>query len=149
MTVVDIDTAVFNSVYVPHLDYNARVQIMYGGSSSGKSVFKARKTIIQVLQGGRNFLVCRAVARTIRRSVFTEIMKNIHAWGLSHLFDDNKSEMMITCVNGYQILFAGLDDVEKLKSITPQVGVITDICCLLYTSPSPRDGLLSRMPSSA
>ena len=26
----------------------------------------------------------------------------------------------------------------------PQVGI-----CLLYTSPSPRDGLLSRMPSSA
>ena len=25
----------------------------------------------------------------------------------------------------------------------------TDIACLLYTSPSPRDGLLSRMPSSA
>ena len=24
-----------------------------------------------------------------------------------------------------------------------------DGCCLLYTSPSPRDGLLSRMPSSA
>ena len=24
-----------------------------------------------------------------------------------------------------------------------------DIVCLLYTSPSPRDGLLSRMPSSA
>ena len=28
-----------------------------------------------------------------------------------------------------------------------QIG--TDSCCLLYTSPSPRDGLLSRMPSSA
>ena len=25
----------------------------------------------------------------------------------------------------------------------------TSIACLLYTSPSPRDGLLSRMPSSA
>ena len=25
----------------------------------------------------------------------------------------------------------------------------TDTTCLLYTSPSPRDGLLSRMPSSA
>ena len=25
----------------------------------------------------------------------------------------------------------------------------THIICLLYTSPSPRDGLLSRMPSSA
>ena len=27
--------------------------------------------------------------------------------------------------------------------------VVKDINCLLYTSPSPRDGLLSRMPSSA
>eukprot|EP01016_Furgasonia_blochmanni_P040157 TRINITY_DN5093_c0_g1_i7.p1 TRINITY_DN5093_c0_g1~~TRINITY_DN5093_c0_g1_i7.p1 ORF type:complete len:297 (+),score=65.47 TRINITY_DN5093_c0_g1_i7:77-967(+) len=27
--------------------------------------------------------------------------------------------------------------------------VVQYICCLLYTSPSPRDGLLSRMPSSA
>ena len=26
---------------------------------------------------------------------------------------------------------------------------INEIICLLYTSPSPRDGLLSRMPSSA
>ena len=28
-------------------------------------------------------------------------------------------------------------------------GLTTAIICLLYTSPSPRDGLLSRMPSSA
>ena len=27
--------------------------------------------------------------------------------------------------------------------------ILKDIDCLLYTSPSPRDGLLSRMPSSA
>ena len=27
--------------------------------------------------------------------------------------------------------------------------VLKHMCCLLYTSPSPRDGLLSRMPSSA
>ena len=27
--------------------------------------------------------------------------------------------------------------------------VVSYSCCLLYTSPSPRDGLLSRMPSSA
>ena len=26
---------------------------------------------------------------------------------------------------------------------------LLSVCCLLYTSPSPRDGLLSRMPSSA
>ena len=28
-------------------------------------------------------------------------------------------------------------------------GLARDVDCLLYTSPSPRDGLLSRMPSSA
>ena len=33
--------------------------------------------------------------------------------------------------------------------ITPNDIVIPPNSCLLYTSPSPRDGLLSRMPSSA
>ena len=31
----------------------------------------------------------------------------------------------------------------------PNLSLFQDIVCLLYTSPSPRDGLLSRMPSSA
>ena len=37
-------------------------------------------------------------------------------------------------------------------SAAPFIGVLNGIffnACLLYTSPSPRDGLLSRMPSSA
>ena len=41
------------------------------------------------------------------------------------------------------------DEVVSLTglSLTSSVGV--PLSCLLYTSPSPRDGLLSRMPSSA
>lgn len=35
--------------------------------------------------------------------------------------------MEITCANGYQMLFKGLDDEEKIKSVTPKKGVITDI----------------------
>ena len=36
--------------------------------------------------------------------------------------------MLITCnLNGSQILFSGLDDSEKIKSITPANGVLTDI----------------------
>ena len=40
--------------------------------------------------------------------------------------------------------------VEKALA-TEMSGNVIDLCpvCLLYTSPSPRDGLLSRMPSSA
>ena len=40
---------------------------------------------------------------------------------------------------------AGLAHVERI--VVPQAGHL--VHCLLYTSPSPRDGLLSRMPSSA
>jgi hydroxymethylbilane synthase len=36
----------------------------------------------------------------------------------------------------------------QIKRLRPDL-VVKDISCLLYTSPSPRDGLLSRMPSSA
>ena len=36
--------------------------------------------------------------------------------------------------------------IDKLKDLEVNIKLIT---CLLYTSPSPRDGLLSRMPSSA
>ena len=40
------------------------------------------------------------------------------------------------------------DDTNPLKEEVEYVESIIDDC-LLYTSPSPRDGLLSRMPSSA
>ena len=38
---------------------------------------------------------------------------------------------------------------DKVILDDPIVEIATDKVCLLYTSPSPRDGLLSRMPSSA
>ena len=41
---------------------------------------------------------------------------------------------------------------DMFKFLTPSFlvrGVVPLYICLLYTSPSPRDGLLSRMPSSA
>lgn len=127
MTDVVIDRAIFNEAYRPHLNNVSRTQIFFGGSGSGKSVFLAQRTIYDVMQGGRNYLVCRQVGRTLRGSVYTEIVKAIHDWGVQSLFAINKSDMLITCTNGYQIIFAGLDDIEKLKSITPAKGVITDV----------------------
>lgn len=127
MTSIEIDPAVFNETYLPYLNSMARTQIFYGGSGSGKSAFNAQRTVYDLLKGGRNYLICRAVARTIRKSVFNEIQKVIIDWGVTHLFTTNKTDGIITCSNGYQILFAGLDDTEKIKSITPAKGVITDV----------------------
>src|SRR5690606_17900545 len=68
-----------------------------------------------------------AVARTIRTSVFAQMERTIREFGVTELFNINKSDAIITCVNGYQAIFAGLDDVEKIKSITPKQGAFTDI----------------------
>ena len=38
---------------------------------------------------------------------------------------------------------------NKVPFFKNSLGLIESYVCLLYTSPSPRDGLLSRMPSSA
>ena len=47
-----------------------------------------------------------------------------------------------------QVTAAKATGVGGLAFIQAQT-VTSDTTCLLYTSPSPRDGLLSRMPSSA
>jgi phage terminase large subunit len=128
MIEIDIDRAVFNAAHLPYLDDVTRTQIFYGGSGSGKSVFLAQRCVYDLMRGDRNYLVCRAVGRTIRRSVFNEIRKVIYKWNVNKLFTINKTDGIITCINnGYQVLFAGLDDTEKVKSITPEKGVITDI----------------------
>ncbi len=127
MTTIDIHTEVFNQVYLPFLDNTSRIQIYFGGASSGKSVFLAQRDVKDLLEGGRNFLIVRQVVRTLRGSVIQEITKVIRAWKLEDFFSINKTDGTVTCVNGYQIIFAGLDDVEKLKSLTPAKGVFTDI----------------------
>lgn len=124
---MNVDVIV-NQVYKPFLEDDTRIQIFYGGSSSGKSYFLAQRTVLDVLSGKRNYLIFRNVLNTVKKSVFNEITKAISNMNLSSFFHVNKSNMVITCtLNNKQILFAGLDDPEKIKSITPIDGVITDI----------------------
>lgn len=124
---ISIDPEKFNEVYIPRLDDDARIQIFYGGSSSGKSVFIAQRAVLDVNNGGRNYLICRQVGRTIRLSVYAEIRNAIQEFSLGDRYKVNKNEMVIMCANGYQIAFVGLDDVEKLKSIRPTNGAWTDV----------------------
>lgn len=127
MATIRLDGGLLNSVYLPHLRNAHRYQLYFGGSSSGKSVFLATRTVLDCMQG-RNILVLRNVARTLRGSCWNEIYKAVTRMGLTAYFAISKSDMTITCTqNNAQILFAGLDDVEKIKSITPQSGPLTDI----------------------
>ena len=50
---IELDPAVMNDVYLPQLKNMARVQILYGGSSSGKSKFKAQQAVIDTMDDAR------------------------------------------------------------------------------------------------
>lgn len=116
-----------NPVYIPYFNKPQFLQIFFGGSSSGKSFFITDKIVVDTLSGV-NWLCCRNVGKTIRNSIFNEIMKSISNMGVREYFKVNKTDMVITCtLNDKQILFCGLDDPEKVKSITPQNGVLERI----------------------
>lgn len=119
---------VINDVYIPHIENMSETQIFYGGAGSGKSRFLSQRPVIDVLENNRNYLVCRKVQNTIRKSVFNEIEGVIDDAGLRKYFSTNKSEMSITVKhNKNQILFAGLDNPLSLQGVRPKKGVITDL----------------------
>jgi phage terminase large subunit len=122
-----VQDSVYNEAYFPWLRDGARTQVFFGGSSSGKSVFVAQRLVEDLLRGGRNYLVCRQVARTLKTSVFAQVERVIAEWGVGVLFKVNRSDFMVTCQNGYQAVFVGLDDTEKVKSIVPLKGAWTDV----------------------
>ena len=118
-----------NKKYYQLLRDSNRLNIVYGGAGSGKSVFVAQRAVFRGsgAEPGHNLLIIRKVGRTNRISTFPQILSVIGQWGLNDLFKVNKSDLEITCSNGNGIRFAGLDDVEKIKSVTFERGPVTDI----------------------
>jgi phage terminase large subunit len=112
--------------FIPYFKDESRYQIIWGGAGSGKSHKVARRVLYRVISQKHNYLITRKVNRTIKRSVFA-LMKNlISQWGLTSYFDINLTDLtMVFRPTGSQIMFTGMDDVEKLKSIEG----VTSIWC--------------------
>lgn len=126
---IRISKKVFNDIYLPYLDDNSRYLVFFGGGSSGKSYFVGERWIYRAVQPVRhNLLVVRNTADTNRKSTFPLLKQVISNWNLGEYFKINESDMRIICLlTGNEIAFAGLDDVEKIKSITFASGELTDI----------------------
>ena len=120
---------VFNDVYLPYLDNEDRYLLFYGGGSSGKSYFVAQRFIYHLMHPKRyNLLVVRQTGDTNRKSTFPLLKQVISNWNLSKYFKINESDMRIKCLlTKNEVAFAGLDDVEKIKSITFENGELTTI----------------------
>ena len=127
MIELQLDKRIINDAFLCLWDDDTPMQISFGGSSGGKSRAEAQRIVKDMLEGGRNYLCVRKVAKTIKQSIFNEICKVIRQFKVYEFCRINQSDFVITFYNDFQILFAGLDDVEKIKSITPIKGVITDI----------------------
>jgi len=109
----------FNDVYFPYLfDYSKRYNIFYGGAGSGKSVFLAQKLIVKACKSKRKILVIRKFGTTLRDSVFQLIIDILKSWQLYEHCTINQSTYTIILPNESVFLFKGLDDSEKIKSIT-------------------------------
>ena len=116
----------FNDVYFPLLlDYSKRYEVYYGGAGSGKSVFIAQKLLIKAINKKRRILIIRKVGTTLKDSVFPLVIDMLKKWKIYEYCKINLSTYTITLPNESVLLFRGLDDSEKIKSITD----ITDIWC--------------------
>ena len=113
---ITISKKVFNEVYLPYLENEDKYLVFYGGGSSGKSFFIAQMLIYKMLKRKMNLLVVRQTGNTNRDSTFAMFKQVISKWNLQSLF--NITDLRIKCVNGNEIIFRGLDDVEKVKSFS-------------------------------
>lgn len=115
-------TEVFNDQTLETLyRYDDELEVYYGGASSGKSHGVYQKFVLKCLQPWskpRRMVVWRKVNATLRDSSYQHVKDVIDQFGLTPYCDFNKTELMITIrPTKAQILFKGLDEAEKIKSL--------------------------------
>ena len=118
-----------NRAFWDFFEDKSRVRISYGGSGSGKSVQAFQEMIYKmIVEPGHNYLVCRKIAATNKTSTYALLIQLLNEMKLNTLFSVNKTDQSFTVkATGYMIILKGLDDVEKIKSFTFPLGILTDI----------------------
>lgn len=119
------------SVYEPvHKDMETGAHQYYrlpGGRGSGKSSYISLEIVSSIIKdptGQTNAIVFRRTAATMRESVYSQIAWAIDVLNVNGLWRGSVSPMCWTYLpTGAQIIFRGLDDASKLKSIKPKRGI--------------------------
>lgn len=114
----------FYDMFVPF--YNNYIGNGIVNHNSGKSVTASVFVWLAVENDPlKNAVVIRKVGSSLRKSCWKQMMKTRTKLGLFH-WEPNKTDMTITNkITGQQIYFVGLDDEEKVRSITVETGYIS------------------------
>ena len=113
-----------NEAFLPLYFDKHRFLVLKGGGGSGKSIFAGDKILERsTTETGHRFLICRKVGKTLRDSCFNQLVGQLKDMNPDVKYKVNKGDMRITFENGNEIIFSGLDDVEKLKSIYNITGI--------------------------
>ena len=106
-------------VYIEDLeDYSNRITVLYGGAGSGKSVYATQKIVFKLLKEKRKCLIVRKTDNTIRASIYQEIINRLDEMKLTKYCTINKKDFTIELPNGSIFLARGLQDPERIKSIS-------------------------------
>lgn len=117
----------YDGVLEDILDHNHTHYIFAGGRGSTKSSFVSLAIIILILTNPKiHALIFRKVGNTIKNSIWGQMVWAIYELGLESLFKMPKtySSPLIFLPTGQQIMFFGLDDADKVKSIKVPFGYI-------------------------
>lgn len=96
-----------------------------GGRMSTKSSFVALLLVVlMVLDKNANFVCLRKVERTLRESVYNQILWAIDKLGLNDYFTCTLSPLSIRYYTGQKFYFRGCDDPRKIKSIKCEKGYL-------------------------
>jgi len=76
-----------------------------------------QKILIKALNEKRRVLLVRKVARTLKNTIFQQVIDTLSFFQILDICKVNKSDYHIELPNGSVLIFSGLDDVEKLKSL--------------------------------
>lgn len=111
-------------VFAPLLFCRRRYLVLKGGGGSGKSYFAARKVLWRCMsEDGHRMLVVRKVGKDLRDSCFALLLSEAEEYYPGTELRVNRTNMSISFPNGSEILCRGLDNVERLKSITHITGI--------------------------
>ena len=106
--------------FFPLLENKYRYLIMYGGAGSGKSEFAGRKLFYRCMkEGNHKILILRKIGRTARQSVVALMKTILDENEVKYSYNESFKEMLFYSYEGKKniILFDGVDDPEKIKSI--------------------------------